>query len=193
MSKAAPAEGHAAATVTKAEAAAMLGCTPKSVERYAAAGKLTKFENQGPRRNEVRYLESDVLKLKEEQGTASASPRLVRATDSDRQPGAQLATREAFAPILEALVTQRAIVERQAEIIDGLIGAKALPTGTKTDSAAVSVSEKPLLTLDEARQLTGLSRNHLLEAINGKKLKARIIGRAWRVKRADLDAYVAKL
>jgi excisionase family DNA binding protein len=44
----------------------------------------------------------------------------------------------------------------------------------------------------EAAQLSGLSRGHLREAIEEKKLKARIIGRGWRVKRADLDAYVAK-
>jgi excisionase family DNA binding protein len=45
----------------------------------------------------------------------------------------------------------------------------------------------------EAAQLSGLSRGHLREAIDAGKLKARIIGRGWRVKRDDLDAYVKKL
>jgi excisionase family DNA binding protein len=45
----------------------------------------------------------------------------------------------------------------------------------------------------EASQLSGLSRRILRQAIEEKKLKARIIGRGWRVKRADLDAYVMKL
>jgi excisionase family DNA binding protein len=49
------------------------------------------------------------------------------------------------------------------------------------------------LSLAEASQLSGLSRNHLRQAIEEKKLKARIIGRGWRVKRDDLDAYVRKL
>jgi excisionase family DNA binding protein len=43
------------------------------------------------------------------------------------------------------------------------------------------------------RRLSGLSRNHLRQVIEEKKLKARIIGRGWRVKRGDLDAYVKKL
>ena len=58
---------------------------------------------------------------------------------------------------------------------------------------ALSVADKLTLSLMEAAQLSGLSRGHLREAIENKKLKARIIGRAWRVKRDDLDAYVRKL
>jgi excisionase family DNA binding protein len=50
-----------------------------------------------------------------------------------------------------------------------------------------------LLTLAEARELTGLARGVLREAIDQGKLKAKIIGRAWRVKRADLDTYIHKL
>jgi excisionase family DNA binding protein len=59
--------------------------------------------------------------------------------------------------------------------------------------ATISVADKLTLSLIEASQLSGLSRNHLREAIEAKKLKARIIGRGWRVKRDDLDLYVKKL
>jgi excisionase family DNA binding protein len=60
-------------------------------------------------------------------------------------------------------------------------------------AAPVRIVDKLTLSLAEAAQLAGLSRNHLRAAIEEKKLKARIIGRGWRVKRADLDAYVRKL
>jgi len=50
-----------------------------------------------------------------------------------------------------------------------------------------------LARLTRAAQLSGLSRGHLREAIEEKKLKARILGRGWRVKRDDLEAYVKKL
>jgi excisionase family DNA binding protein len=33
----------------------------------------------------------------------------------------------------------------------------------------------------------------LVEAIKAGKLKAKTIGRAWRVKRSDLDGYIKKL
>jgi len=55
------------------------------------------------------------------------------------------------------------------------------------------IAQKIMLTLPEAALLTSLSRNHLRQAIEEKKLRARIIGRGWRVKRDDLDAYVKKL
>jgi len=57
----------------------------------------------------------------------------------------------------------------------------------------LSLADKLTLSLMEAAQLAGLSRNHLREAITEGKLKARIIGRGWRVKRSDLDAYVRRL
>jgi excisionase family DNA binding protein len=60
-------------------------------------------------------------------------------------------------------------------------------------AASLSVADKLTLSLVEASQLSGLSRGHLREAIEAKKLKARIIGRGWRVKRDDLDLYVKKL
>ncbi len=59
--------------------------------------------------------------------------------------------------------------------------------------ATISVADKLTLSLVEASQLSGLSRNHLRAAIEDKKLKARIIGRGWKVKRDDLDGYVKKL
>ena len=71
--------------------------------------------------------------------------------------------------------------------------AAALEARPDIAPAAVPVFEKLTLSLTEASQLSGLSRNHLRQAIEEKKLKARIIGRGWRVKRDDLDAYVRKL
>jgi excisionase family DNA binding protein len=50
-----------------------------------------------------------------------------------------------------------------------------------------------LLTLAEAQTLTGLARGVLREAIDRGKLKAKIIGRAWRIKRDDLNAFIKKL
>lgn len=63
---------------------------------------------------------------------------------------------------------------------------------THTDVTLSDLAVKPLLKLDEAARLTGLSRAILREAIEAKNLKAKIVGRAWRVRRVDLDAYVAE-
>jgi len=60
-------------------------------------------------------------------------------------------------------------------------------------ASGLRLADKLTLSLTEAALLSGLSRGHLREAIGEGKLKARIIGRGWRVKRDDLDAYVKKL
>jgi len=60
-------------------------------------------------------------------------------------------------------------------------------------ASPVRLTDKLTLTLTEASLLSGLSRGHLREAIEAKKLKARIIGRGWKIKRDDLDLYVRKL
>ncbi len=75
-------------------------------------------------------------------------------------------------------------------------------TNGATDSTArrmlaafesLSVGNKLLLNLSEVRSLTGLSDQHLREAIHAGTLKGRIIGRGYKVKRVDLEAYVRKL
>jgi excisionase family DNA binding protein len=63
----------------------------------------------------------------------------------------------------------------------------------KQKALTVEIADKPLLKLDEAAALTGLSRDILREAINSKKLKGKLIGKAYRIKRTDLDAFISKL
>ncbi len=66
-------------------------------------------------------------------------------------------------------------------------------TPTEVKNASVGIADKPLLKLDEASALTGLSRDTLRKAIDAKELKGKIIGRAYRIKRADLDSYIKNL
>jgi excisionase family DNA binding protein len=58
---------------------------------------------------------------------------------------------------------------------------------------SVPVENKPLLKLDEAAALTGLSRQILRKAIDSEELKGKLIGRAYRIKRDDLDVFVKNL
>jgi excisionase family DNA binding protein len=66
-------------------------------------------------------------------------------------------------------------------------------TPQQTPVVNVSIADKPLLKLNEAAALTGLSRDTLRNAIDTGELKGKMIGKAFRVKRADLDAYITKL
>jgi excisionase family DNA binding protein len=63
----------------------------------------------------------------------------------------------------------------------------------KQKSGLVEIADKPLLKLDEAAALTGLSRQILRKAIDSEELKAKLIGRAYRIKRDDLDEFIKNL
>jgi excisionase family DNA binding protein len=60
-------------------------------------------------------------------------------------------------------------------------------------AAGVPIADKPLLKLDEAAALTGLSRDTLRRAIDTGELNGKLIGRAFRIKRGDLDDYIKSL
>jgi excisionase family DNA binding protein len=55
------------------------------------------------------------------------------------------------------------------------------------------LAAKPLLTRAEAQRYTGLSRELLHKAVTSGKVKELRLGRAYRMKRAELDNYVATL
>lgn len=57
----------------------------------------------------------------------------------------------------------------------------------------VPIESKILLTVAEAAELTSLSPSFVMKEVKEGRLKGRIIGRSYKVKRADLDAYVKKL
>lgn len=55
------------------------------------------------------------------------------------------------------------------------------------------IAHKLMLTLQEAAALSGLPRQHLLEAIEKGELKAQRLEHAWRIRRVDLDDYIRRL
>jgi excisionase family DNA binding protein len=71
--------------------------------------------------------------------------------------------------------------------------AEAIASREQPRMEAVRTSEKLLLNLTDCRLLTGLSDANLRDAIHEGKLKAKIIGRGYKVKRADLDEFVNNL
>ncbi len=158
--------------MNKKEAAARLNVTTRQVEHYVSKGRLTVAYVRGKTGKQSDYDESEVERLKTELETPDAPITALQAANSPVVGLVAPQERERFLHALEALSNNRS----------------TNPQPTISDLAV-----KPLLTLSEAQVLTGLSRATLRDAIDAKRLKAQIIGRAWRVKRDDLDAYVRKL
>ncbi len=162
--------------MNKKEASEILGVSIRLVEKYAAEGRLGKITYiRGKTGKQAEYNQDAVEKLK----AALESPDTALTTNS---PDARLFV----AQLVEAMTSRE---QAHVEAIRGLLSGSS----EELRSASVRVSEKILLNLTDCRSLTGLSQATLKEAIKSKKLKAKIVGRGWKVKRQDLDEFIKNL
>ncbi len=160
-------------SMTKQETADFLGVSTRAVENYAAKGRLSVTYTKGKRGQVAVFDDSEVARLKEELAQPAYPQRPV--VSIPEQPHTQ-----ALVPFGLSSAIVPAGDSQQFVVLEAY-------------RRFVPVADKLTLNLHEASALSGLSRNHLLEAIHAGKLKAKIIGRGWRIKRDDLDAYVKKL
>jgi excisionase family DNA binding protein len=162
--------------MNKKEAAEYLGVSTRLVEKYASEGRMGEVTYvRGRTGKQAEYDREAVEKLKADLDTPNTAI-------AARTPDARL-----FAAHLVEILERRE--QANIEALRGLLN----DDSDKPRSASVRVSEKTLLTINDCRLLTGLSRHLLRQAIDDGKLKGRIIGRAYRVKRDDLDKYIKNL
>lgn len=158
--------------MNKQEAAALLGVSIRALERYTQQGKISATYVKGKTRPTVEYGEDELRAFKAELESKlyPHRPSVDNGANGDRA--------------LARLSNTSIGVERLLEVIN------AMHTRGRT---SVATEAKILLTLVEASAMTNLSDKHLRAAIHAGELKARIIGRGWKIKRADLDSYIKKL
>jgi excisionase family DNA binding protein len=162
--------------MNKKEAAEILGVTTRQVETYASKGRL----------GEVNYIRGRTGKQADYDAEAVERLRM-ELTEPDQHITALQAANSQTSGLSVLANTERLIATLEA------LGFTRANNHARSSPSIADIAAKPLLTLAEAQTLTGLARGVLREAIGQGKLKAKIIGRAWRVKRTDLDAYVKKL
>ena len=168
--------------MNKQEAAEYLGVSVRTLQRLTAQGGISAGEVRGKTGMVTDYAKEELDRFKqEEERKAQDATRYVR-------PHVIPVTPDSATPAQTALALGRA---GNSPALVELIA--ALEQAHTARTPPVPVADKSTLSLAEASQLSGLSRGHLRQAIEEKKLKARIIGRGWQVKRGDLDAYVKKL
>jgi predicted transcriptional regulator len=159
--------------MNKKEVAAFLGVSTRLVEKYASEGRLGEITYvRGKTGKQAEYNQEAVEKLK----IALESPDTSLATQT---PDARLFV----AQLVEAMASRE---QAHVEAIRGLVSGSI----EEPRSASIRVSEKILLNLTDCRLLTGLSEASLRDAMHSGKLKAKIIGRGWKVKRQDLDKFI---
>jgi excisionase family DNA binding protein len=167
--------------ITKDEAARILNAkNVRTVERYAARGRLSVVYEKGTTRDVPMYDEDQVRALAAELRNPSTPTR--PSVELPETAGSAIATR---ADNSDSRMSQ-------AVAIGFLERLSLLAGGAKTQPQA-NVGEKLMLTLADAAVLSSLSKDHLSEAIKAGKLKGRIIGRSYKIKRTDLEIYIRKL
>ncbi len=161
--------------MNKKDAAALVGVSERMIEMHAKAGRISVSYVRGPRGDVADYDERELKKLKAEVDRRRAARPAVTQDDPAPDPQTQaLALRSALQPL-----------EMLRQVLSLTPAGKSQP--------AADVGSKIMLSLPDAAALSSLSENYLRGAIRQGKLKAKIIGRGWKVKRVDLDAFVRKL
>jgi excisionase family DNA binding protein len=163
--------------MNKKEAAEYLGISSRQIENYAKQNKLSVRKEKGKTGDIAVYDEKELRRLKAELDSKRTIRPAVTTETSESNERREL---------IRASDSRLSDVPKIFDLV------KALTDSKKADTI-IAISHKPLLKLDEAAALTGLSRQILRQAIESGKLSGRIIGRAYRVKRADLDAFIKKL
>ena len=207
----------------KKEAAAFLGISTRQVENYARAGRISVRKERGKTGDISVYDEEELRGLKNEldakRGVVQAAVLRELTATEEAEPhanGDDLESSEvvrAFASQLSRLTPQEFIAQlaaailtqaeqrqqRQLEAGQGQAEpdeSQQRPKKRQRDPDQPTINElaaKPLLTRAEAQRYTGLSRELLCEAVTSGKVGEVKLGHAYRMKRAELDSYVAAL
>jgi hypothetical protein len=190
--------------MNKKEAAEYLGLSEKTVERYKSSGKLSArlrrvVGGDGKTRKVLDFEQPDVERLRCELSGDIVYPNL---TDGQPQTNTQTDT---------DIQTR---TDRESSKNTDLSRVGQTPTDTDIQTQTTRPIEiifarfenvfeknlevfraggKLLLNLTDCRLLSGLSQATLKDAIKSEKLKAKIVGRGWKVKRQDLDEFIKNL
>lgn len=152
--------------MNKQEAATFLDVSVRTLERHISRGAISVSYVQGANGRERTFDRDELARFKETLLATTYVARPVTSGTSDTT---------ALAPIEKSRAL--AVVE----------------STQKPEREIVPIPAKLMLTREEAARFAGLPLTMIRQAIEDRRLKAIRTGAGWRVKRADVEAYVRKL
>lgn len=167
--------------MNKQEAAQLLNCSVRAIERYVQQGKISVVYEKGKTRTVATFNEVELERFKEELERSLIKPAILEPRQMSPESQSELAILKDDAGEIGE-VGEVGDIDRMSSIIEMLLQVQS-----------VRIAEKVLLTIAEAQALTGLSREILRDAIASGCLKSKKIGKPWRIKRSDLDAFIENL
>ena len=182
--------------MNKIEASEFLGVGVRSLERYTTKNRIAARYEKGKTGKTLVYDRDELERFKAELESATHLPTVEAAgaptnrmetpiSPSSATPANGLARVGAGNDIGLAILQALSQLQPAAPAL----AAPAEPHGVPS----LPVSQKLMLTLDEAQVYSGLSRANLMDAIHAETLRAQKIGRGWKIKRRDLESYVKEL
>jgi excisionase family DNA binding protein len=188
--------------MNKELAATYLGITVRTLQRHMSAKKIA-FKGGDKSGKQATFMQEELNRFKAEQDslTNSVSPSVslsedVRVARSEQGLSLPvLGALERFAELANDLRSEQLeIAKGMTDAVRGMSEAvRGLADGHPSRPSVTDLAHKLMLSIDESAQLSGVSSNHIREAIKAGKLKAKIVGRGYRIKRPDLDSYIKKL
>jgi excisionase family DNA binding protein len=205
--------------MNKKEAAEYLGISVRQLQNYSRQGRLSVRKGKGKTGDISIFDNEELRQLKDERererGVIQAAVIREPTTSEAAETHANGDTLEsadvirAFATQLSRLTPQEFIAQLAAAILRQAEERQIAPSQTDPEQAEPGQTEqkkkkldeppisdlavKPLLTRAEAQRYTGMSRELLHEAVESGMVKEVKLGRAYRMKRVELDAYIEQL
>jgi excisionase family DNA binding protein len=162
----------------KKEAAEYLGISSRTLERHVKDGKIGVRYQPGATNDVAMFDEQDLQNFKNERQTPKVKPTVVQTSNElvDQQP--------------------TDLTDRTAQSSGGFLAPLITPFRDFSErlfSFPFLLQGKILVTVNEAQVITGLSREILMTAIKSGELEAKIMGKAYRIKRKELERYIDEL
>ncbi len=183
--------------MNKREAAEVLGISTRALERYIGLSRISVSYARGRTGKEARFDAAEVERFRVElENRLTAAGAVADEAAPSPETAAPIASGLSRLSDSQALESSppRGSMASLGEAIAALLQGQAAPgTGISERASVADLSHKLSLSVKEAARLSGLSEGHLRAAIKTGKLKARIIGKGYRISPDVLRAYVKKV
>jgi excisionase family DNA binding protein len=190
--------------MNKKEAAEYLKLSEKTIERYKASGKLSArlrrvVGGDGKTRKVLDFEQPDVERLRCElsgdivyPNLTDGQPQTNATTDTDIQTGTDSESSTNTDLLRVGQTPTDTDIQTQTTNPIEIIFAR-VENAIEKNLEVFRASGKLLLDIKDCRRLTGLSDATLRAAIHSGELAGQIIGRGYKIKRADLDRFIEDL
>lgn len=183
----------------KQAAADYLGISVRTLAEEVAQGRLEQHWIEGKTRPKADYREEDLQRLKESRANrVTAGIVQNRAIPANNAENSNRAIVQK--PAMKENRADNSIIKAPAILQDSGVSGTGFEQVTElltesireaSQSWALNLSAKKVLTVEQVRELTGFSEGTIREAIKTGALKSKKIGRSTRILPADLDKWLA--